>query len=136
MEILFFIFIFHNIYICFFLSLYLIKFIECGYLISTFFLYLLLLSFCLVILSWNSAFNDTFCNWGKNNFFDTFPIKTSVASVSFWNFVKIIFFEKILDFFFFILNFSRSFLIRFYFYCNICIISTAKFFTFFALHWW
>ena len=34
-----------------------------------FFLNLLLLSFCLVILSWNSTFNDTFCNWVKNSFF-------------------------------------------------------------------
>ena len=99
MELLFFIFVFHNIYISFF------------FVLSTFFLYLLLMILFATEVRTISLY--------------TFPIKTSVACASFWNFVKIIFFEKILDFFFFItLNcfiiFDINFFSFIYFYilCN------------------
>ena len=119
MELLFFIFVFHNIYISFFLYYRLFSFIYYYYFIC--FKSYYLETVLLMIL---------FATEVRTISLYTFPIKTSVASVSFWNFVKIIFFEKILDFFFFIFNFSKSFLIRFYFHFNICIISTVKFFTF------
>ena len=73
---------------------------ECGYLISTFFPLFIITFFLLSHINLERVLlMILFATEVRTISLYTFPIKTSVASVSFWNFVGIIFFEKNLGLF-------------------------------------